>query len=1780
MAKECPDDAAAPPKTSLYNRWLPAIVAERIGEEEGRFHQLALKLKEEWEPGNSASAVRTTRFIYLIQSFLKALSTVAVEDVQLVANIGLEVLLEGTINLQAQTRWAICLTRIFRKYRKKLSLSLDWRPFYKIFVNTHFKRQEFYSGLGTNSEHATNFVVLLKCCRYYFSAGSATEIWNEFRPCFDHPCRTSCLEALGFLGLFIPLKSQHSLSEPYVFTVDWVAECLDLWQRIPSCQFWSSQWGSLIGRCITSLDMNWEPFMPVIFSHLLNSFRVPVGRSSAHPPINWSIHSFPPGINVSLSKTAAKSIVRTSSSFRKLVDYLEPYYHPSNGGHWSDSLEHFMTFLVRCFSKRMERECNTQKKTRQVLGAVERASFVKEVLRLVERGQYSKSDRLSHACAKAVSNLAYIEPALALNVAVSSFETAMVSITATHQLELAIKTLALCTRPILLFYQRETASNKENQLTAGPAVRYRDALLGSMFKTIPGLDANDPLKTLATMQLYCSVLSSVSNLQDPDHNGIFPIDWEKWTFQFLDQLFSLLLSLEPGSQSSLSTETNTNDGFLVESGSYFYPLLALLFGKLPERIFKLVLVRIKKFLTGNILPGAADEMATLCFAAVERDSSTAISMLLEPIMKDLLSTLGETPSTGYCKNGETSDFSSKATLSSALEQRATYQLNVLASTIAAGDATILNYKTILKDLIQVAFNAPSCKVNDAGKLLLKFLIRRLVCYFPVSSWKICVSRLPASDELDIWIGTKDKNEFDSARPSWHIPSADEIMFVEELVDFHMHGALSNLQRFPEKGLQKNTGQEKDYLRVTLLRVDAVLQGLGSSLPDFQKVEHSYTVVGLSGVPIGDSSLRSDIAMILHKACGYLLANKGDESAILKPLISVMNAIVNSGGVENGYWHQARNDWDAERLNLTEPAANFLTSNDTKCLRRPLWLVHQRAYIQHVWRSAETEYYDYYMSPTNSLPPALESLSNDLVSISLHRYKAIRSYAAAVLGLLMHRFFFLPQTILPLLVTHLNNPNATEESTLGACAILKTRTVIRSMMEVRLTSIVICLCVNVFAHHDSTKAQNAINKLFIAFNWYFGGSPVQVTPNIEDTIMDIKSFATGASSSVHWRYNLMAQGLLLFLTLAPFFESGKKNLNLVRNGYEHFLGKLTSDLPTVRRLSVRAVLLLLGAESDKMQGHELNGSITIGQQLLSESFGERVVELLALDHHYTEDDGIHVPQSMSDVGLVYLLPTYMCDWPLTRSWESKSLGVAFSKASAKLFEELTRKYGQIVLDILRRPLEDAVSTVDERGKQCAAAEIIGGVIRSEAACVEAAWDDWLSALLRKALKKTTLECAPEWVACIRYATSGSQGSALRFKVLECLGKLLGSHASSSLAAKRFNFLTAALLEVQSKDMLSDEVSFQVMLLDEILEYTGHSTAQVRKAIGTLACVLSAGLRECGHEVPLDGSTSLGRFIQRTEPEARKILNVHENVEGDVSKRDKKAVKDMETVSDIDLSASFFTPLVVQVFYFLLACMYSGRFNILSDLVVELVHPLLLLQDTSEKDLTHLARSALRYLKWQLFPTSHLAELASRLLKAASEDNWRVRVASISFLQPFMYRHSFLLNHSLWQLLWNKVTESLCDPQLEVGVREMSSTAAAGMMRGAESSVVQSFREQALATTRSILKSGKPKLPDGLAVPVVHGAVLALTACILSVPYDIPRYSSQETLTRCDLYRISWLPEMVTTITYFSHYPWPIRATVTKAIGEFRRTHSDTWEIQKEQFTEEQLEVVCFTFLLLL
>lgn len=83
--------------------------------------------------------------------------------------------------------------------------------------------------------------------------------------------------------------------------------------------------------------------------------------------------------------------------------------------------------------------------------------------------------------------------------------------TATHQLKTAVKSVAFAGRSLLLTSLATSVKNDDLESGGGA---FPDLLTISLSNALLGMDANDPPKTLATMQLIGSIFSNVcSNLK-------------------------------------------------------------------------------------------------------------------------------------------------------------------------------------------------------------------------------------------------------------------------------------------------------------------------------------------------------------------------------------------------------------------------------------------------------------------------------------------------------------------------------------------------------------------------------------------------------------------------------------------------------------------------------------------------------------------------------------------------------------------------------------------------------------------------------------------------------------------------------------------------------------------------------------------------------------------------------------------------------------------------------------------------------------------------------------------------------------------------------------------------------------------------------------------------------------------------------------------------------------------------------------------------------------------
>ncbi|KAJ1393019.1 Proteasome activator Blm10, mid region, partial [Sesbania bispinosa] len=1529
----------------LYNAWLPPPVAAQTAAERESFARIIATVKSSFRHDDPESVFSTLKYISVLDLYpclaavLLLLLLVSVFVIQWEIHTGSLLppkLHYNFIKAKSDVRWGNLLVRVLNKYRKKIALAIEWRPLYDTLISTHFTRSTGPEGWRIRQRHFETITSLVQSCRRFFPSGSAFEIWSEFKSLLQNPWHNSSFEGSGFARLFLPTN----LDNQAFFTHDWITECIDLWGSIPNCQFWNSQWADVIARIVKNYhNVDWECLLPLLFARYLNMFEVPVANGSGSYPYSLDVPRNTRFLFSNKTSTPAKAIAKSivyllkpgSSSqqhFEKLVNILEQYYHPSNGGRWTYSLERFLFHLVIQFQKRLQNEqlgTHNSKPTEQHLGESERVFFVNSVLKLIDRGQYSKNEHLSETVAAATSILSYVEPSLVLPFVASRFHMALETMTATHQLKIAVMSVAFVGRS--LFYTSVSASSMKPVDLGGGDETFIDLVGVSLSNALLGMDANDPPKTLATMQLIGSIFSNLALLDDKiDDLSFMPmIRFSEWLDEFLCRLFSLLLHLEPSSVINEGLHSSAASGtFLVDDGPYYFCVLEILLGRLSKSLYNQALKKISKFVRTNILPGAIAEVGLLCCACVHSNPEEAVSQLIEPILVSVISSLNGTPRTGFGGRGSFDTSVStkvRSTISPALEAAIDYQLKILSVGITYGGSALLRYKDQLKEAIFLAFDSPSWKVNGAADHLLRSLLGSQIHYYPIDQYK-CVLSHPDAVALEEWISTKDFSTDEKLIPKWHIPCDEEIHFANELLDIHFKSALDDLLKICQTKIHADQGDEKEHLKVTLLRIESTLQGLFSCLPDFvpdsrngmvEDSKHTFLIAGATGCTVGSTALREKATEIVHEACKYILEKKSDDSILLILIIRIIDALGNYGSLEYDEWCSHRQAWKLESAAIIEPPINFIVSSHAKAKKRPRWALIDKAFMHNTWRSSQASYHLYRTSGNFCPSDHVTILMDDLLSLSLHSYETVRLLAGKALVKLIKRW---PSTISKCVITLTNNlqdPNAKECAVLGSCSVLASQTVLKHLTTDPKSFSSFILAILSSSHHESLKAQKAINELFVKYNIQFSGvskSFFRISDKdnhtgglaFSDLVSQIGSMSFD-STGLHWRYNLMANRVLLLLALAS------------RN-HPNSSSKILSDTAALNTLLKESPYKLSPGEKSAVH-EDLQGSVksslegTLTQTFQEEGFFNETLTSLSHVHIITDTEsasrgnqGDSSFQSLADKSITRFYFEFSASWPRTPSWISFLGSDTFYSSFARIFKRLVQECGMPVVLSLKGAV-DEFTNAKERSKQCVAAEALAGVLHSDIDGLSGAWEGWLMPQLKNIILAQSVESVPEWASCIRYAVTGkgkygTRVPLLRQKILDSLMTPLPPTVATTVTAKRYAFLAAALIEICPQKMPVAEIQLHNTLLKEVLGNMSHSSAQVREALGVTLSVLCSNIRlyhSSHHDNAFDGRNNNVDNLMKdeswvqflTERAAEAVVNIQIATQSD------KAANPMDTSS---------------------------------------------------------------------------------------------------------------------------------------------------------------------------------------------------------------------------------------------------------------------------------------------
>uniref|UniRef100_A0A8C1Y874 Proteasome activator subunit 4b n=1 Tax=Cyprinus carpio TaxID=7962 RepID=A0A8C1Y874_CYPCA len=582
-----------PQKEIVYNKLLP--YADKLDREsndilaqiKGNLGR-AVQLRELW-PGVLLWTRKLSTYLRLYgRKFSK-------EDHVLFIKLLYELVTIPKLDVSMMQSFARLLINLLKK-KELLSqhdLELPWRPLYDLYESILYSKTE-HLGLNWFPNSVENVLkTLVKSCRLYFPESATQEMLDEWRPLLC-PFDVTMQKAIGYFELFLPTimpPEQHHKG----FKL-WFDEMMDLWVSVQNLPAWEGNLVNLFARLANDNIgyVNWDPYIPKIFTRILRSFNLPVGTSQMVIP-RYLTNSYDIGHVV---LWISSMLLLKGMKLMKLLQRLPA------------------SVVRRLHRERYKKPCwITPVPASHRLTDQDVTDFVESMKQPVLMAMFSKTGSMD--AAQALQNLALMRPELVIPPVLEKTYPAMETLTEPHQLTATLSCMIGMARSLL---------SGGRHYPEGPA-----HVLPLLMRALPGVDPNDFSKCMITFQFIAtfttlvplvdcsSALHEKNDLTEMERELCSAsAEFEDFVLQFMDRCFALIDSstLEQ-TREETETEKMTHLESLVELGlsSTFSTILT----QCSMEIFKVALEKVFNFATTNIFETrvAGRMVADMCRAAAK-----------------------------------------------------------------------------------------------------------------------------------------------------------------------------------------------------------------------------------------------------------------------------------------------------------------------------------------------------------------------------------------------------------------------------------------------------------------------------------------------------------------------------------------------------------------------------------------------------------------------------------------------------------------------------------------------------------------------------------------------------------------------------------------------------------------------------------------------------------------------------------------------------------------------------------------------------------------------------------------------------------------------------------------------------------------------------------------------------------------------------------------------------------------------------------------------------------
>uniref|UniRef100_A0A8C5A3D9 Proteasome activator subunit 4 n=1 Tax=Gadus morhua TaxID=8049 RepID=A0A8C5A3D9_GADMO len=1763
-----------PQKDIVYNKLLP--YADKLDSES---NDILAKIK-----GNLSRAVQLRELWPGVLFWTRRLSTYmrlygrkfSKEDHVLFIKLLYELVTIPKLEISMMQGLARLLINLLKK-RELLSredLELPWRPLYELQERILYSKTE-HLGLNWFPNSVENVLkTLVKSCRPYFPESATQEMLEEWRPLLC-PFDVTMQRAISYFDLFLPTTLPPHLHHKG-FKL-WFDELTGLWASVQNLPSWEVHLVNLFARLANDNIgyINWDPYIPKIFTRILRSLNLPVGSSQMlvqrYAANAYDISHVVLWVSSLLGGPSQQAQAQLSGLFNSITSF----FHPSNHGRWLMKLMKLLQRLPAAVVRRLHRERyrkptwltpvpESHKLTEQNI-----TDFVQSMMQPVLLAMFSKTGSLD--AAQALQNLALMRPELVIPPVLEKTYPAMETLTEPHQLTATLSCMIGVARSLVSGGQR---------FPEGPT-----HMLPLLVRALPGVDPNDFSKCMITFQFIATFVTLVplvdcssalherTDLTEVERKLCSAsAEFEDFVLQFMDRCFALIDSstLEQ-TREETETEKMTHLESLVELGlsSTFSTILT----QCSLEIFKVALKKVFNFATTNIFETrvAGRMVADMCRAASKCNPVEALKRFVP-----------------HCCNAINQIAVNEEVLNEEeLDKELLWNLQLLSEVTRVDGDKVLPYRTQLVQILQLTLRLKCKQGYTLACNMLHHILRSTALIYPTEYCSMpggfhqhSRDRLPIKD----WGRPGDLWNLDI---QWHVPCVEETSFAFYILDLILQPELQRLQRFSQGELEMS---REDVLQ-SLAIVQHCLLGAGSLMPPLKgepvselvqsmvNLEETHLYIGRE---YGKDREHETIAMLLYSDFSYI--------CVFAQIISDLLHFKGS------HKHEFDSRW--KRFNLVKKSMENRLHGRKQHIRA---LLIDRVMLQHELRKLTMEGCQY--------RSVHQDLMKDLLRLSTSTYSQVRSRAQGVFFTALGTYNFCCRDLIPHVLEFLkpNRRDVTQQQFKGALYCL-----LGNHSGVCLANLHDWDCITLtwpaIVHSGLSSAMSlekpSIVRLFDdladKIHRQYETIGIDFSVSVQERERDHNSPVPCSTLSIGglraltqlvalprpWKFEHIAIGFLSLLL--------RDDLPLPAPAVLFFVKSLNHDSLLVRKVAISAVAGIMKQLKRPHKKVPVNPLELCGGKLPSGlAAGDRP------DNQWLQYHSDSLPQTQQDwESCVFVEKTHWgyYSWPrklmsyappeeqpkqnLTReemnereqiifdhfsdpvfiaqlieflSLEDRKGKDKFSPRRFCLFKGLFRNFSDAFVPVLRPHMQRLVADSHESKQRCVA-EIISGLIRGckhwSYVKVEGLWEV-LCPLLRTALTNITIETYADWGTCIATACESRDPRKLHWLFEMLMESPVNGEGGSFVDACRLYVLQGGLAQQEWR---------VPELLHRLLQYLEPKLTQVYKNVRERIGSVLTYIFMIDVNLPYTQPTSSPRiadFTRRVVARLKPLMEGDEEIQNHVMEENEVGEPDERTQA---------IKLLKTVLKWLIAS--AGRS--FSTAVPEQLQLLPLLfkiapveNDDSYDELKRDAKTCLSLMSQGLLYAEQIPLVLRVLQGIAGSSSWHARYTVLTYLQIMVFYNlfTFMSDQGSVDQVRALVVSLLEDEQLEV--REMAATTLSGFLQCNFLSMDAPMQAHFEALCLTSLPKKKTRAL-GSAVDTVpsadlmrrHAGVLGLSACILSSPYDVP----------------TWMPQLLMDLSAHLNDTQPIEMTVKKTLSNFRRTHHDNWQEHKQQFTDDQLVVL--------